>query len=88
MYGNIYKTQMARRVSWVILFCFCDMTFLFSQEYGKFISKRLENIAFLLSSRYQADCSVTQHFLLKPLCPDKQIIVTTDLYRIVNHIGF
>lgn len=88
MYGNIYKTQMVRRVSWIILFCFCDMTFLFSQEYGKFISKRLENIAFLLSSRYQADCSVTQHFLLKPLCPDKQIIVTTDLYRIVNHIGF
>jgi len=31
MYGNIYKTQMARRVSWVILFCF-----LINKEKGSF----------------------------------------------------
>ena len=41
MYGNIYKTQMVRRVYSINLFCFCDMTFLFSQEYGKFISNIL-----------------------------------------------
>ena len=88
MYGSIDKKQMTCRISWVILFCFCDITFLLSQEQGKFVSKKLENIAFQLSSQYQADCSVKQRILLKPLCPDKQIIVTTDLYRTVNHIGF
>ncbi|MFK2338287.1 hypothetical protein ACIXMT_05960 [Bacteroides fragilis] len=88
MYGSIDKKQMTCRISWVILFCFCDITFLLSQEQGKFVSKKLENIAFQLFSQYQADCSVKQRILLKPLCPDKQIIVTTDLYRTVNHIGF
>ena len=60
MYGSIDKKQMTCRISWVILFCFCDITFLLSQEQGKFVSKKLENIAFRLSSQYQADCSVKQ----------------------------
>jgi hypothetical protein len=63
MYGSIDKKQMTCRISWVILFCFCDITFLLSQEQGKFVSKKLENIAFRLSSQYQADCSVKQRIL-------------------------
>lgn len=52
------------------------------------MNKRLRDISIQLDDRYHLTCNKPRLYSLKALCPEKQIVVTMDSFRVINHIGF
>ncbi len=61
---------------------------IYSQTSPKFLNMKLQEIASQLSTAYSLECNAPKSIVLPSLCPNKEVVVTMDRFRVINHIGF
>lgn len=77
-----------RKLILLTLCVLCCMNEVYSQRKGMFLNKKLEGIASQLLGAYHLDCSLPKSYPAPTgLCPGKQLIITTNQFGVVNHIG-